>query len=245
MAGARGRWLVMVDSDDELVTDALVRLRDLIDGLAPGVRIIRYRHRLDDGTISPGVIPAGITDYAGRLRWLEAVTAASAHTDAGHCINREVFATTGYDPERRGAVESVWELDLARRERSLWTEDVLGLVHDDAPNRSTQSTGGRRLAAHLRTQAHDQLWVWETLLARHGDGLARLAPHYHRWVLQSAATEAFLCGARRRGIGHAAAAARAGARPSKLAATVLLGLMGPDALAATKVAGRRWRARRR
>ena len=244
VANARGEWLVMVDSDWELFPQCLARLRALIDGLPPGVRIIRSRLRWDDGSISPAVMPAEpVTDYRGRLRWLETVAAQKGSSDAGQCMRRSVFESTSYFSDRRGAVEPLWELDLARREPSLWVADVLGAQHVDAVNSHTRDASAR-LIPRLLEEAPDVRWMAATMLHEHGADLARYAPHYRGWVLNSAALESFLAGDRRGGVRYARSAARAGAGDPKLLATVALGLLGPRALARSKVAGRRWRSGR-
>lgn len=241
VAHAQGEWLVMLDSDWELVPHSLARLRELISGLPPHVRIVRSRLQWDDGRIGPSVMPRGITDYRGRLRWLEAVTVARSDSDAGHCIHRSVFDVANYFEDRRGAMEGLWELDLARRELSLWVEDVLGLEHSDAPN-SHSRTGGRQVVARLRAEAADSLWMAETLLAEHAEGLASDAPHYRIRIMERAARAAFLAGQRRRGIRHSWAAARAGALSAKLVETVVLGTISAGALAHAKARGRSVRA---
>ncbi len=244
VAHARGQWLVMVDSDDELFSHSLARLSELIDELPPGVRIIRSRLRWDDGSLSPALMPADtVTDYLGRLRWLEAVAVHGGSSDAGHCMHRSVFEMSNYFSDRRGSVEPLWELDLARREVSLWVSDVLGAEHGDAVNSATRDASGRWLA-RLLDEAPDVRWMAVTMLSEHGVELARHAPHYRTWLLNSAALESFLAGDRRAGVRYTWSAARAGAGGPKLAATLTLGLIGPRTLAHWKVAGRRWRERR-
>jgi Glycosyl transferase family 2 len=238
---ARGEWLVMLDSDWELVPQSLARLRTLIGELPAGVRIIRSRLQWDDGRLGPSIMPTGITDYRGRLRWLEEVSVARCDSDAGHCIHRSVFDATNYFADRRGAVEGLWELDLARREPSLWVEDVLGLQHSDAPN-SHSRNGDAQAVARLLDEAPDSLWMAETLLAQHGESLGRHAPHYRIRMMQSAAREAFLAGLRLRGIRHSWAVARAGGASPKLLGTAVLGVIGPGALARVKARGRKVRA---
>jgi Glycosyl transferase family 2 len=244
VAHARGQWLVMVDSDDELFPHSLARLSELIDELPPGVRIIRSRLRWDDGSLSPTVMPAEpVTDYWGRLRWLDAVTVQGGRSDAAHCMHRSVFDAGSYFSDRRGSVEPLWELDLARRTASLWVPEVLGAEHSDAANSATRDASGRWLA-RLLDEAPDVRWMAATMLSEHGSELARHAPHYRAWLLTSAALESFLTGDRRAGVRYAWSATRAGAGGPKLAATSALGLLGPRALAHSKVAGRRWRAGR-
>ncbi|HTP20011.1 MAG TPA: glycosyltransferase family 2 protein [Solirubrobacteraceae bacterium] len=244
VAHSRGEWLVMVDSDWELFAQSLARLRALIDELPPNVRIIRSRLQWDDGSLSPAVMPAEpVTDYRGRLRWLETVAAHGGSSDAGLCVRRSVFETTSYFSDRRGAVEPLWELDLARREPSLWVPDVLGAQHVDAVNSHTRDASAR-LIPRLLEEAPDVRWMAATMLSEHGTELARYAPRYRGWLLNSAALESFLAGDRRGGVRYARSAARVGAGDPKLAATVALGLLGPGVLARSKVAGRRWRASR-
>lgn len=242
---ARGEWIVMVDSDDELLPDALTRLKGLIGGLPDRVHIIRFRHRMADGRVVPDIMPSGVTDYRRRLSWLEAVAVGAVNTDAGHCMHRSVLERTNYFRDRRGAVEALWELNLARSEPSLWVDDVLGVVHTDAPNRYTRVSGSRQLMARLLADAPDQLWMAEEMLAQHGSELARVAPCYRRWLVESAAREALLAGDRVKGIRHSRAAVSAGASAAKILAALVLGLAGPRVLARAKVAGRRRRTRRR
>jgi hypothetical protein len=239
---ARGEWLVILDSDWELVPNTLTRLKEVIDGLPPDVHIVRSRLRADDGSLQPGIMPTGITDYRGRLRWCDAVVAAGAASDAGHCIHRSVLDAENFIDGRRGAVETLWELNVARRERTFWLPEVLGLQHTDSANSHSREVSPNRLIPRLLSEAPDTLWMVETLLTDHGDELTRFAPHYQHSLQESAALEGFLAGNRRAGIHHTVAAIRTGSiHDSKLLATLLLGLLGPTALARAKVAGRRWR----
>lgn len=241
---AAGQWFVILDSDWELVSGSLARLREVIDGLPDGIRVVRSRLRCDDGSLQPGVLPDGITDYDGRLRWCEAVVAAAVSSDAGHCVHRDVFEAGNFIADRRGEVEALWELNLARRERSLWIPDVLGIQHTGSLNSHSRDLSPHRLIPRLLAEAPDQQWMVETLLAEHGLALARIAPRYRLNLLERGVLESSLAGDRRAAVRHAAAATRAGSRhPVKLWATLAIGMVEPRALAWTKVMGRRWRAR--
>lgn len=240
---ARGTWLVMLDSDWEFVPGALDRLRELIAELPSGVRMIRSRLRWDDGSVSPSVLPTSVTDYHGRLRWLEAQWLDGGSSDAAHCIHRDVFARTSY-PERRGGIEMKWETDVSRREPSLWVPDVLGLQHTDAANSATREVEAKRLMPRLIEEAPDLLWMAETMLCDHGSELERYAPSYRRWLIESAAAEALLSGDRRAAVRHCFEARRAGSTRRKVWPVLALGLIGPGALARAKVYGRQLRSRR-
>jgi hypothetical protein len=236
--------MVIVDSDWELFPDGLARLRVLIDELPPGVRIIRTRLAWDGGAISPPVIPEGVTDYQGRLMWLEAIAQIGGGSDAAHCIHRDVLANTNFPSNRRGAVETLWETDVARTESSLWVPDVIGIEHMDAANSVSRDSSPSRLVPRLLSEAPDQRWMAETMLAEHGAGLKQHAPTYRRWLLESASMESLLCGDRRAGIEYFREARRAGASGPQLWATLALGALGPRPLARAKLVGRHWRSRR-
>lgn len=241
---ARGEWLVMLDSDWELLPHSLQRLKELTDERPAGIRIVRSRLRCDDGTITPGVMPStAVTDYRGRLEWLEAIAVHRASSDAGHCIHRSVFDAGNYPRDRRGGIETLWETTLALRESSLWVDEVLGLQHTDAVNSVTRDIDAARLTPRLLEEAADVRWMAETMLAEHGDALARHAPHYRMWLLGIAASESFLCGDRRGGIRHTLAVARAGVPDPRTIATLLLGLVGPQAVVRAKTIERRRRVR--
>jgi glycosyltransferase involved in cell wall biosynthesis len=238
---AAGEWFVILDSDWELLPHSLARLNGAIDDLPTGVHIVRSRLQTDDGALQPGIMPTGITGYHERLRWLEQLTLNRASSDAGHCIHRSVFETTNYFEDRRGAMEGLWETNLARRERSLWLADILGMQHVDAANSHSRDADPSRLIPRLLLEAPDDLWMAETMLAEHGAELARYAPHTRRSLMARAATQAFLAGDRRRGLRHTWRAAKSGSRGSKLWITAGLGLLGPRALAHAKLARRRRR----
>jgi glycosyltransferase involved in cell wall biosynthesis len=232
---ALGEWVVMVDSDDELVPGALPRLRELIEELPPGVRVLRSRQLHDDGHVTPSFVPDGPYGYEGRIRWAE----AEGGNDAARCLQRTVFADTPYIDGRRGAMETLFELNLAERETSLCVEDVLTRVHADAPDSWLRAVKAADLIPRLRREAPDMLWMVETVLTRHGEALQRWGPRQYVTVLRIGATQAFLLGKRRLGTTYSFQALRR--KPFALAAwiTLLLGLLGPGATARGAVLYRR------
>ena len=142
--------------------------------------------------------------------------------------------------DRRGAVETLWELDVALRVRTLWLPDVLGIQHDDAPHSHTRDADPRRLIPRLRDEAADTLWMVETLLSRHRDGLAQYAPHYRRSLQRSASRQAFLAGDRAAGVRLGVAALRNGlSGDARLWTTLALGIIGPTPVAYAMLIDRR------
>ncbi|MDX6602100.1 MAG: hypothetical protein QOF13_1302 [Solirubrobacterales bacterium] len=232
---ALGGWVVVVDSDDELMPGALARLHELIEGLPPGVRVLRGRQIHDDGHVTPSSVPDGPYGYEGRIRWVE----AEGGNDAARCLERAVFADTPYIDGHRGAMETLFELNLAERETSVCVEDVLTKVHADAPDSWLRAAAATDVIPRLRREAPDMLWMAETVLERHGEALLRYGPGQYVIVLRIGATQAFILGKRRLGLRYSLRALRR--KPLAPAAwiTLLLGLLGPGATARGAVAYRR------
>ncbi len=237
-AHARGEWVVVIDSDDELLPGALARLGELIAELPAGVRVLRSRQIHDDGRITPQFLPEGPYGYEGRIRWAE----AEGGNDAGRCLAREVFGTSPYIEGRRGAMETLFELNLAERETSVCVADVLTAVHADAANSWLRAVRSAELIPRLRREAPDMLWMAETVLERHGGALQRFGPGQYVTVLRIAATQAFLLGRRGAGFRYSREALRRRPLAPAAWATLLLGLIGPGATARGALIYRRFAA---
>lgn len=237
---ARGEWIVVLDSDWELLPNALERLREAIAGLPEDVRVLRFRLRWDDGSVTPELVPPAPFGYEGRIRWAE----EEGGNDAGRCIKATVFEATPYFADRRGAMEALFELDLARAERTLCLDEVLGLEHSDAPNSWLRNVSAAELIPRLREEAPDMLWMAETLIARHGEALRRWGPRQLANARRVAALQAFLLGRRRDGLRHARAALRQRPFAGIAWVTLGLGMLGPGAVGRGTLVLRRLQALR-
>jgi glycosyltransferase involved in cell wall biosynthesis len=232
---ARGEWVIVVDSDDEMMPNALERLREIIAELPEGVRVVRSRQLHDDGHITPSFVPDGPYGYEGRICWAE----VEGGEDAARCLHRSVFEASPYIEGRRGAVETLFELNLAETTTQICVDEVLTMIHADAPNSWLREKRGAALLSRLREEAPDLLWMAETTLERHGAALERWGPNQLAILLRIGETQAFLLGRRRLGVAYALKALRR--RPLDPAgwATLALGLLGPWAVARGAVAYRR------
>jgi glycosyltransferase involved in cell wall biosynthesis len=237
---ALGEWIVVVDSDWELLPDALERLRAAIDALPAAVRVVRFRLLWDDGSVTPTSVPPEPFGYEGRIRWV----AEEGGNDAGRCIQAAALEVTPYIADRRGAMETLFELDLAQAETTLCLDEVLGKEHSDAPNSWLRNVKASELLPRLRTEAPDMLWMAETTLARHGEALRRWNPRQYADLQRIAAAQAFLLGRRREGIRHSLRALRARPLVPLAWVTLLLGPLGPGAIGRGTLVLRRMQALR-
>ncbi|HEY0317900.1 MAG TPA: glycosyltransferase family 2 protein [Solirubrobacterales bacterium] len=235
---AKGEWIVIVDSDWELMPGALGRLREIAAGLPEGVRVIRSRLVWDDGGVTPKFTPPEPIGYEGRIRWAE----AEGGHDSITCIHRSVIERTPFVDDRRGAMESLYELDLAGNETTLCVDDILGKEHTDAPNSWLRTAAASELVPRLLDEASDMLWMAETTLARHGAALRREGPNQYVTMLRVGAVQSFLLGKRRKGARYALGVLRRKPLEPLAWVTLALGLVGPRAVARGTVAFRSYRA---
>jgi len=242
VVNSTGTWVVIVDSDWELRPEALARMREVVGELPDGVRVVRSRLLWDDGRVTPVFTPDEPIGYEGRIRWAE----SEGGNDATHCVHHSVFETTPLFADRRGAMETLYELELASKEMTLYVDDVLGLEHTDAANSWLRSAAVDELVPRLFGDAPDMLWMAETTLRRHGEALRRHGPNQYTTLLRVASVQAFLLNKRRVGVRYAVAALRRRPLEPQAWVTLALGLIGSRAVAYGTVALRRliaWRAR--
>ncbi len=222
---ATGKWLVFLDSDDELVAGGLKLIRRRVAAAPAIVGKLLFMCRDDAGLTSPDPpLDGRQIDYEGYLRWLEETS--SGRAEALPCVRREAFLECPY-PEGRHWQEGIHELDFAARWPLQLCPEVVRLYHLDATNRVMAPDRSRLLAQAADFAAHA-----EAVLREHGEALSRLAPR--RWMMSArqAALFRFLNGDRMRGVRHSLAVV--GRQPAAYRVWLVLaaGLLGRRPLAA-------------
>ncbi len=236
---SRGEWILVLDSDDELLPGALTTIAQWARRAPDDVDRLAFMFRLDGGGLSPDPpLSDAVWGYEDYVRWLAQVN--PARSDFSNCIRRRTFETLRF-PEDRSS-EALYHLDFARRFRTRTLPDVVALVHSDATNRADDVSICRLLAC-----APDNAHARRLLLARHEAALRRFAPERLRTELRVAAIFQFLARERVAGTRYVLRLLR----ERRSVAPVLLwglGLFGPSATAAALVArtrlGRRARSPR-
>jgi glycosyltransferase involved in cell wall biosynthesis len=195
---ATGKWLVFLDSDDELVTGALTRIHQVIAASDDGIDGHWFRCRLDDGTISPASMPANRNwDYEGFLNFLDHTV--GGWRDALRVERRDCFTTLRYPKSRM--LGGKHHLDFARRFRRWGHDDVLRLYHQDADNQLTKYQ--QRLDPERdRDFLNDRAEGLAAVVAEHGAGVRRRYPRLYAEHLQQAAAGALAAGRRGAALGY-------------------------------------------
>ncbi len=173
-AVARGRWLLMVDSDFELLPGAMRALEARCLAAPDDVGNVASVMSWDNGPPSPIPTPDEdlLLDYPAYLRWVSSLT----HTEYFNCVRREVFDVVRY-PEGR-AYESEFNLNLAKRFRFALATVRACLAHTDARDRITRGPALQRAKRMLR-DAPDWSRSVEGTLRDHGDAMRAASPEYY------------------------------------------------------------------
>jgi hypothetical protein len=220
---ARGKWIIFLDSDDELIAGSL-QLIHVATMRAPGnIQRLVFSLRDDLGRISPEPpLASGVVwEYREYIEWLGRT---ERHTDFLNCIRRDVFDAVQWPGNR--ALEALFHFEVARRFRTQCHSDVVGLIHYDARNRSSATHPLDRLRA-----ADDLAGAAIRLLADHGEALQAWAPNTFATFLRSAGVNSFMAGKRRRGAVYAAALFRRKPFAPTTWGVLLLSLFGRRTLA--------------
>ena len=223
VAAARGEWIVCLDSDDELLPGAIEAMDKRAGETGDTAEGMRFMVRFDSGELSPEPpLDGSVWDYEGYVRWMEASFGKRQETLP--VVRRRTFDTVRYSENR--ALESLYHLDFAKSFRIYAAPDVVRLYHHDADNQLT-----RPGSEELMKSAADQAAQTETLLARHGDALARWAPRRWRQLMSGLSTMHFLAGNRLAGMRAAAASLRVQPLSARQWAVLVAGLAGRRPLA--------------
>jgi glycosyltransferase involved in cell wall biosynthesis len=216
---AAAPWIICLDSDDELLPDALDVMRRRVEVVGDEVGALRFMVLHDTGEWSPmPPLREELWDYEGYIRWAESCFGGRQETITVY--RRSTFVTVRFPDDR--SFEALYHLDFASRFISAAFPEAARLYHHDAGNQLTRPTVDDLLA-----NASDHAKSIETLLQRHGRALQTWAPRIYAQQLVGLATLHFLAGDRATGM---RALRRA---PLSLRAVVvaLAGLLGARPLA--------------
>lgn len=218
---ARGRWLVVLGSDDALCPGALEKLNEMTREVSSNVGVVGLSYRYDDGARSPDPpFPGGEIGFGEWLKWLE----QTKRLDYLACFRREVFQEVKMPTDGRGGQQ------VTMRIASRWLVRVDpqqgGTVYTDAANRLTE----HKVTLFSVQSRLDHGRMCEEILQEFGPALRQHAPRHYRNLLFIAGRWFLLAGQRRRGAKwmwrHLTS------RPWSFRGwvTLVLGLIGPGAI---------------
>lgn len=193
MARSDADWTVMLDSDHELLPGALDLLAARIEGISPNIGIIGARHRWDTGGVTPRVLPDGVLDYEGRIKW--STVPGSIGSDYVCCVSRRVRESVQWSRHRSGLVDTLFQLDAARIADAMFIPDCLAFQKSDGAESDTRGSVAH-LLGRRRKDAEGGVALCETIFERHGDALRRWGRPLGARILKDGAVYASLLGRR-------------------------------------------------
>ena len=169
---ARGDWIILLDSDDELLPGAVSSVAERVRSATPDVGCIYFRCLKDDGSISPAIDHIiGKLDHAGYLEYIQACTGGSR--DLLSCVRRTTFQRVRF-PDNHG-LEDCYHLDFSKQYASVMSPEIIRLYHQDAPNSLVKRTATFH-SSRDRQFVRDRGDNIALALARHTPALRRHAP---------------------------------------------------------------------
>ena len=169
---ARGDWIILLDSDDELLPGAISAVAERVRSATPDVGCVYFRCLKDDGSISPAIDHiVGKLDHAGYLEYIQACTGGSR--DLLSCVRRSTFQRVRF-PDNHG-LEDCYHLDFSAQYASIISPEVIRLYHQDAPNSLVKRTATFH-STRDRQFVRDRGDNIALALARHTPALRRHAP---------------------------------------------------------------------
>ena len=237
--GARGDWIIMLDSDDELLPGAVRTLAERVQSLTPDVGSIFFRCLKDDGSLSPAIEHiTGKLDYVGYLEYIQACTGGSR--DLLFCVRRDTFGCVRF-PDNHG-LEDCYHLDFSRQYASVMSPEVLRLYHQDAANSLVKRTATFH-SLQDRRFVRDRGDNIALALARHGPALRRYAPSLLAEFESRLLTLRLLANDRLQASQALVRLARYPRQFPRHLAIFAVGLTGPAWLASVRSLNRRWQGR--
>jgi glycosyltransferase involved in cell wall biosynthesis len=131
---ARGDWLTIIGSDDEMLPGAINRLNKKLIQTNVSKDFFYFNLEYDFGEITPTHSPSNLE--IGWREYLEFVESnLSFNIDVGICVRREVFNQIRH-PEN-WAYENYFQLQINKKFSGKFESDVLYLIHVDAKIRGS------------------------------------------------------------------------------------------------------------
>ena len=227
---AAADWIVMLDSDDELLPHAVATIVQMIRRCGDDISCLYFRCLMDDGEIAPGAIPAQPRlSYERYLSLLNACTGKSR--DMLHCVRKRTFQSIRFPDSV--ALEDEYHLDFNWVHTSLFCEDIIRLYHQDAEDSLVKRTVRFDRQRDARF-ALERAVVVARAIAKHGPAMRVYAPDLLEEYQSRLLTLWLLCGRRRQAFGVFLSRLRARSKVAKLAVVFAIGLLDARLLAAVR-----------
>jgi glycosyltransferase involved in cell wall biosynthesis len=223
---SHGRWVVFLDSDDELLPNALHFIYNRSLEAEENIAALCFGYIYDTGVLSPDPpLSDEIWGYEQYIRSLEYYF--GKRMDIAVIPRRITFEHVKY-PSGKGN-EQLYHLNFSKIFLKRTCEEIIKRYNHDATNQLTAPSLSKIIyhAPYLLKNA-------EAVMFHHGASLAKWAPRFFFQALSGLATLSFLVGHRSQGLHYIGLCQRIKPFDFKVMGIILLGLLGPQPLAWVK-----------
>lgn len=186
---AAGEWVIFLDSDDELLPEALASIAARVAQTPADIAQLFFMLRYDDGHQSPE--PAFTGELFDLPRYLHWHATVQQRSDFIQCARIATFHDVQFPPTH--AFEWPYFLDYFARYTARGCPELVVLVHQDAAERASAPA-----PAWMLDHAAENAAALDAMLVRHGRQLRHVAPAFYIKFLRTTAQWFFLAGCRAR-----------------------------------------------
>lgn len=222
---AKGEWIVLLDSDDELLPGALKIIQRAISCTQDDISRLVFMYKLDTGGESPSpALIDEVWDYCGYIRW---AATYRVHSDFCNVVRKSALQVVKFSDNR--SYESLFHLDFANQFLTETQSSVVGVVHSDATNRTLNFT-----PKQLLDGARPAISQTVELLRKHGSVIKEISPPLYYEYIRGLITLYFISGQRMMGLRYFFQYLPYNPLQKKLWVVVMLGLIGKKYLSWAK-----------
>jgi len=161
-------WLISMDSDHELLPGAIEGMAKLLASAKETVDILGARYLWDTGGVTPLNIPDGIIGYRERITLSAQKDGIGA--DYLCALSKRIRQTVRWEPLRSGLPDTLFQLDIAKTGKAIFTPDILAFEKTGGDYGWTRGSVEQRWLRRCQ-DAPDGLKAFELILKRHGYSL--------------------------------------------------------------------------
>ena len=167
---SEAEWTISLDSDHELLPNALICLNQLIRNQQCSVDILGGRYIWDTGEVTPQVVPLGIVDYKQRI--CLSGRPNNIGSDYVCVISRKLRKAVLWEPLRSSLPDMLFQLDIANIGNAVFTNEIIALEKTVGDHSWTRGSAEARWNRRCQ-DAGDGLMCIELIITRHGLALQK------------------------------------------------------------------------
>lgn len=187
---SEGKWILFLDSDDELYPEILAKLHQLVNDLDSDIMRVRGMVIKDDGSLSPR--PNLVDEIWVYENYIRAINIQeNEYNESSSIYKRDALETVPF-PQNR-SIETLFHLDFFKQYPVRTTPLIFRKYHDDSNN----STDDPKPIDLIQREACDNANMIDDVFFKHGEIIKEKAPNKYNNLVVFGIRNHSLCGNRK------------------------------------------------